>query len=164
MVKITVNGVKLEVEEGTTILEATKLIGMPVPSICYLEGVHEIGACRVCVVEIEGLTDLVTACNNICTEGMVICTNTPKVREARKLNLQLLISQHRVNCPMCYRNGSCRLQEIVSSMSMKDSYKYKHIYKEEPWDEEEIIIRDESKCIKCYRCATTLVNCSSTIF
>ena len=154
MVNITINNKEIQVEEGTTILEATKLIGMPVPTLCYLKGIHEIAACRICIVEVEGLSDLIPACDNICTEGMVIYTNTPRVREARKMNLQLLLSQHRINCPMCFRNGTCQLQKVASSLSMKDQYKYHHEYKEEEWDEDAIIIRDESKCIRCYRCVS----------
>ena len=157
MVNVTINGIAIQVEEGTSILEATRLIGMPVPTLCFLKGINEIGACRACVVEVEGeehAQHLVTACNNTCEEGMVIHTNTTRVREARRTNLELLLSQHRINCPACERNGTCELQKVVSTMPIGDTMNYKHEYPEDNWDTTLPIIRDESKCIRCYRCVS----------
>ena len=131
MVNVTINGIALQVEEGTSILEATRIIGMPVPTLCFLKGINEIGACRACVVEVEGeehAQHLVTACNNACEEGMVIHTNTTRVREARRTNLELLLSQHRINCPACERNGTCELQKVVSTMPIGDTVNFKHEY------------------------------------
>ena len=154
MVNITINGTAIQVPEGTTILEASKIIGMPVPTLCYLEGINEIGACRICVVEVEGIDHLVTACNNTCKEGMVITTNNSRVREARRTNLELLLSQHRINCPSCERNGTCQLQKTVSSLAVDDVMNYTHEYPKDQWDQTVPIIRDESKCIRCYRCVS----------
>ena len=154
MVNITINGIDLQVPEGTTILKASGMIGMQVPTLCYLEGINEIGACRVCVVEVEGIDHLVTACNNVCEEGMVIHTNNPRVRGARRTNLELLLSQHRINCPSCERNGTCQLQNTVSSLAVDDVMNYKHEYPNDDWDQSVPIIRDESKCIRCYRCVS----------
>ena len=154
MVNITINGIALQVEEGTSILEASRIIGMPVPTLCFMKGINEIGACRVCVVEVEGMEHLIPACNNTCEEGMVIRTNTTRVREARRTNLELLLSQHRINCPACERNGTCQLQKVVSSFPVDDFMNYKHEYPEYNWDTTLPIIRDESKCIKCYRCVS----------
>ena len=157
MVNVTINGIAIQVEEGTSILEATRIIGMPVPTLCFLKGINEIGACRACVVEVEGeehAQHLVTACNNTCEEGMVIHTNTTRVREARRTNLELLLSQHRINCPACERNGTCELQKVVSTMPIGDTMNYKHEYPEDNWDTTLPIIRDESKCIRCYRCVS----------
>ena len=157
MVNVTINGIALQVEEGTSILEATRIIGMPVPTLCFLKGINEIGACRACVVEVEGekhAQHLVTACNNACEEGMVIHTNTTRVREARRTNLELLLSQHRINCPACERNGTCELQKVVSTMPIGDTVNFKHEYPEDNWDTTLPIIRDESKCIRCYRCVS----------
>ena len=154
MVNLTINGVALQVPEGTTILEASAMIGMQVPTLCYLKGINEIGACRVCVVEVEGIEHLVTACNNVCEEGMVIHTNNSRVREARRTNLELLLSQHRINCPSCERNGTCQLQNTVSSLAVDDVMNYKHEYPQDDWDQSVPIIRDESKCIRCYRCVS----------
>lgn len=154
MVNITINGISLQVEEGTSILEASRMIGMPVPTLCFLKDINEIGACRVCLVEIEGVNRLITACNNVCTEGMVIHTNTPKVRSARRTNIELLLSQHRTNCPTCERNSSCELQKIAASLPIGDSMDYRLEYPEDDWDTTLPVIRDESKCIKCYRCVS----------
>ncbi len=121
MVNVTINGMALQVEDGTSILEATRIIGMPVPTLCFLKGINEIGACRACIVEVEGMEHLIPACNNTCEEGMVIHTNTPRVRAARRTNLELLLSQHRINCPTCERNGTCQLQKVVSDLPMSDT-------------------------------------------
>ena len=88
MVNVTINGKELQVSEGTTILDAARQIHVDIPHLCYLKGINEIGACRVCVVEIEGLDKLVPACNNVVKEGMVIHTNSPKVRQARRINIE----------------------------------------------------------------------------
>lgn len=151
MVNITVNKQAISVFEGTTILEATKLIGMPVPTLCFLKDINEIGACRVCVVEVKGIDRLITACNNVVSEGMEIFTNTPKVREARKTNVELILSQHRTNCPTCVRSGKCQLQKIANDLDLVTE----HYKKELPvcsWSSTFPLVRDASKCIKCMRC------------
>ena len=94
MVNIKINDVPISVEEGTTILEACREAKMIVPTLCYLKDINEIGACRVCVVEIKGIERLVTSCNNTVKEGMEIYTNSPKVRDARRINIKLILSQH----------------------------------------------------------------------
>lgn len=154
MVNLTINGISLQVKEGTSILDATRIIGMPVPTLCFMKEINEIGACRVCLVEVEGVSRLVTACNNVCEEGMVIHTNTPRVREARRTNIELLLSQHRINCPTCDRTGNCELQKIAATLPIGDTMNYVHEYPEDNWDTSLPIIRDESKCIKCYRCVS----------
>jgi NADH-quinone oxidoreductase subunit G len=152
MVNVTINGIPVSVPEGGTILEATRLAGCPVPTLCYLKGINEIAACRVCVVELEGADHLITACNNICTEGMHIHTNSLKVREARRTNIELILSQHRINCPACNRDKSCQLKKIANSINMDDSMNFRHEYPADSWDETFPLIRNESKCIKCMRC------------
>lgn len=99
MVNIKINDVPISVEEGTTILEACREAKMIVPTLCYLKDINEIGACRVCVVEIKGIERLVTSCNNTVKEGMEIYTNSPKVRDARRINIKLILSQHNCFCP-----------------------------------------------------------------
>ncbi|MBR1780938.1 MAG: [Oscillospiraceae bacterium] len=128
--------------------------GYSVPTLCYMKDINEIGACRVCVVEVEGIDRLITSCNNVVAEGMVVRTNTARVREARRTNLELLLSQHRINCPTCERNGNCQLQEVVSAYPVGDEIHYKYDYLELPWDQTLPLIRDESKCVKCYRCVS----------
>ena len=154
MVNVTINGTTIQVAEGTTILEAIRRTGVSVPTLCYLKGINEIGACRVCVVEVEGISHLVPSCNNFCEEGMVVRTNTNRVRNARRTNLELLLSQHRTNCPACERNGTCQLQKTVNDLAVDDIMNYTPDYSMDQWDKSVPIIRDESKCIRCYRCVS----------
>ena len=100
MVNLTIDNINVSVPEGTTIMDAAKMADIPIPKLCYLKDINEIAACRVCVVELEGIERLVTSCNNVVKEGMVIHTNSPKVRTARRQTVQLILSQHRLQ--MCY--------------------------------------------------------------
>lgn len=151
MVNITINNIPIAVEEGTTIMEACKEAKMPVPSLCYLKGINEIGACRVCVVEVKGIERLVTSCNNVVKEGMEILTNSPKVREARRINIKLILSQHNCFCPTCVRSGNCQLQKIAGELEFGTGSYPQHITYGS-WPSDFPLIRDESKCIKCMRC------------
>ena len=151
MVNITINNRPIAVKEGTTIMEACKEAKMPVPSLCYLKGINEIGACRVCVVEVKGIERLVTSCNNVVKEGMEILTNSPKVREARRINIKLILSQHNCFCPTCVRTGNCQLQKVASELEFGTGSYPQHITYNS-WPTDFPLIRDESKCIKCMRC------------
>ena len=114
MVNVTINGKQIHVKEGTTILEAAASADIFIPTLCYLKDINEIGACRVCVVEVEGCAKLVTACNNKVQEGMVIHTNSPKVRESRRNNVELILSQH-ARCrqlPMIWGSANFRLKRM----------------------------------------------------
>lgn len=110
MVNLTIDGKQVQTKENTTILEAARAAGIYVPSLCYLKDINEIGACRVCVVEVEGVDKLISSCNNVVSEGMVVYTNSPRVREVRKTNVELILSQHDSKCTMCVRSGTvhCR--------------------------------------------------------
>ncbi len=154
MVNVTVNGIPVSLPDGATILEATRAAGFPVPTLCFLKDINEIGACRVCVVELEGADHLITACNNKCAEGMVIRTNSQKVREARRTNIELILSQHRLNCPTCHRNETCQLKNIAHSINMDDVMNFRHEYPADNWDTSFPIIRNESKCVRCMRCVS----------
>ena len=101
MVKLTIDNCEVVVPEHTTILDAAKSVGIQIPTLCYLRDLNEIGGCRVCVVEVEGCDQLVAACNNYVLDGMVVRTNSPKAREARRTNVQLLLSQHDSRCTSC---------------------------------------------------------------
>ncbi|MSS62669.1 [FeFe] hydrogenase, group A [Velocimicrobium porci] len=151
MVKLTINHKSFEVEDGITIMEACEQANMPVPSLCYLKDLNEIGACRVCVVEVIGMERLVTACNNPVWNGMEILTNSPKVREARKTNVDLILSQHDCFCPTCIRNGNCKLQKIAFSLGIHQAG-YQRDITTTPWPKDIPLIRDSGKCIKCMRC------------
>ncbi|MBO5095181.1 MAG: (2Fe-2S)-binding protein, partial [Lachnospiraceae bacterium] len=151
MVNATIDGRPVSVPEGTTIIEAAKMTGIPIPKLCYLKGINEIGACRICVVEIEGKDRLVTSCNNTVEEGMVIYTNSPKVRQNRKTTVELIMSQHNCHCATCLRNGNCSLQKIVNDLNIMEIPF--HADAEHPaWNQDFPLIRDASKCIKCMRC------------
>ncbi|MCI1931592.1 MAG: [FeFe] hydrogenase, group A [Clostridia bacterium] len=151
MVKLTIDNIPVEVPENTTILDAARMNGVDIPSLCYLKDINEIAACRVCIVEVEGVDQLVSSCNNHVKEGMVIHTNSPKVREARKVNVELILSQHNVNCAACIRGGNCTLQKIANDLGIID-VPYKKIIPNRLWSHRAILKRDASKCIKCMRC------------
>lgn len=151
MVNITINNIPVTVEEGTTIMDACKIAKMPVPSLCYLKDINEIGACRVCVVEVKGIDRLVTSCNNVVREGMEILTNSPKAREARRINIKMILSQHNCFCPTCVRTGNCQLQKIASELEFGVNSYPQHVTYED-WPKDFPLIRDGSKCIKCMRC------------
>ena len=157
MVNLTINGKSVSVKEGTTILEAAKTIGETIPTLCYLKEVNAIGACRVCVVEVEGTDRCVTACNNFVEEGMVVYTNSRKVRTTRKTNVKLILSQHDYKCGTCIRSGNCALQSIANELNISEM-PYDSILEKDNWDKTFPLIRDAQKCIKCMRCVQVCDN------
>ena len=151
MVNATVNGTPIALPEGSKIIEAVFASGNYVPTLCGLEGISDIGACRVCVVEVESIERLVPACNTLLEEGMVIRTDTPRVLEARRVNVSLLLSQHDVQCATCVRNGNCVLQDLAQDLNILDvPYEKEPTFT--PWDKDFPLIRDSSKCVRCLRC------------
>ena len=151
MVNLTIDGKSISVEENTTIMEAAEQNGIPIPKLCYLKGINEIAACRVCVVELEGKEKLITSCNNVAKEGMVIYTNSPKVRKHRRTTVELILSQHDCQCVTCSRSGNCSLQKVANDLNILE-IPYKMELEKQPWNKEFPLIRDSSKCIKCMRC------------
>lgn len=151
MVNITIDNKQLSVPEGTTIMEAAASAGIPIPKLCYLKGINEIAACRVCLVELEGMEKLITSCNNVVKEGMVLYTNSPKVRKARRRNVELILSQHDGTCSSCVRSGNCALQTLANDLNILD-IPFKQRLEDFPWDKDFPLIRDPKKCIKCMRC------------
>lgn len=151
MVNVTINHREISVPEGTTIMEAAAGIHIQIPKLCYLKDINEISACRVCVVEVEGQSRLVTACNNVVEEGMVIYTNSPRVRRNRRHTIEMLLSQHNTECPMCVRSGNCSLQSIANDLNVVDNAYKKELMLQE-WDMHFPLIREANKCIKCMRC------------
>ncbi len=152
MVTVTIDGKQIEVPERTSILKAARSAGIDIPTLCYLEGINEIGACRVCVVEIEGFEQLAAACNNEVVDGMVIHTNSPKVREARKTNVELILSQHNVSCTNCVRGGNCALQRVSNELGLFDQPYDKNVPLNRAPKRRFPLVRFEDKCIKCLRC------------
>ena len=151
MVKILIDDHSLEINEGATILDAACQAGIPIPTLCYYKDLCAIGACRLCLVELEGTDRLTTACNTIAEEGMVIRTNTPRVRQARRVNLELILADHNNNCPHCSRNMNCSLQQIAKTLNIKDTPYPANIRCKE-WPEEHPLLKDDSKCVYCMRC------------
>ncbi len=151
MVNITIDGRRVRVNENMTIMEAAASVGIPIPKLCYLKGINEIAACRVCVVEIEGKDRLVTSCNNVVEEGMVIYTNSQKVRKQRQNTVKLLLSQHDCLCVTCPRSGNCSLQSIAQDLNILE-LPFRQVLEHQPWNRQFPLIRNSEKCIKCMRC------------
>lgn len=151
MVNMIIDGKHISAEENITIMEAAERNGIPIPKLCYLKGINEIAACRVCVVELEGKEKLITSCNNVVKDGMVIYTNSPKVRNHRRNTVQLLLSQHDNRCVVCPRNGNCQLQQVACDLNILD-IPFKQEPEYQPWDKNFPLIRNSAKCIKCMRC------------
>lgn len=151
MVNLTIDGRSVCVLEGTTIMKAAAGVGIMIPHLCYLEGINEIGACKVCVVEMQGKMKLITACNNPVEEGMVLFTNSPKVRSVRRTNVELILSQHDCSCATCVRSGNCNLQKIANDLGIIE-IPYKKEVPDAPWNHYFPFIKDAGKCIKCMRC------------
>ena len=129
MVNLTIDGKQVSVPENTTILNAAASAGIKIPTLCYWKDLNEVGACRVCVVEVEGRDKLFASCNNVVEEGMVIHTNTKKVRDTRKSNVELILSEHNSNCATCTRSGNCALQELATDLNIQDLPYEKHLPK-----------------------------------
>ncbi len=151
MVKLTIDNIPVEVEEGTTILDAAKTVGVFLPTLCYMKDINEIGACRVCVAEIEGREKLVTTCNTPVDEGMVVWTNSQRAREGRRTNVQLILSQHDSNCPTCIRSTNCSLQTIANDLGIITQPFNKQV-PDYSWNRNLPLIKNDAKCIKCMRC------------
>jgi formate dehydrogenase major subunit len=156
MVNITVNGKALSVKENSTILEACSANKIRIPTLCYLKQINEIGSCRICMVEIEGYKNLFAACRTKVQEGMVITTESEKLTSYRKHMLELILSNHKVDCLNCARNGKCQLQELCNEYDIKDTEikgSRRHIEDKLPrLDSNPYLSYDPSKCIHCMRC------------
>lgn len=151
MVNLTINGIPVQAEEHMTILTAAASAGITIPTLCYLKDINEIGACRVCVVEIEGVERLQAACNATVSEGMTVYTNSPKVREARRINVELILSQHNDHCASCARSGNCTLQTLCNDLGITEEHFEKQVPKNR-WSRRSPLVRDAAKCVKCMRC------------
>ncbi len=154
MPKLTIDHVPIDAPEGATILDAARQAGIRIPTLCYLEKVQAIGACRLCVVEVEGAKTLVASCVTPATQGMKVRTNTRRVREARKMVAELLLSDHEGDCQVCNRSADCEFQAVMSEIGLHDitfrgEKTAKFIDVSTP-----ALVRDSSKCILCRRCVT----------
>ena len=157
-VRLTIDGIEVEVPSNYTVLEAARLINVKIPTLCYLKGINEIGACRICLVEVERAKSLQAACVLTAAEGMVVHTNTKAVREARRMNLELLLANHDRECLACVRNRNCELQKLAEEFQL-DHIKYARNKKPQKVDlVSPSIVRDPNKCILCRRCESVCHN------
>ena len=158
LVKLTIDGVSVEVPAGTTVLEAAKKAGINIPTLCYLKDINQIGACRMCIVD-TGARAFGAACVLPVSNGMNVKTNTPKIREARRVNLELLLSNHDKKCLECARNQKCELQQLCQDLGVEDVDKYKGKINEYDIDDlSPSIVRNNNKCILCRRCVAACNN------
>ncbi|MBL1229046.1 iron hydrogenase small subunit [Enterococcus sp. BWB1-3] len=152
-VMITINGKTCTAPEGSTILEAARYNSVDIPTLCYLKEINEIGACRMCVVEVEGAKNLATSCVYPIREGMKIVTNSEKVFQSRKINLELILSTHERKCLSCIRNGNCELQRLCKDFNVDDEDYYNGENYEYDFDDSTVhMYRNNNKCILCKRC------------
>ena len=151
MVNVIIDGKKLQVSENTTILEAANKLGIRIPTLCFLKEVNEISACRICVVEVAYEHRLVPACSTKVSEGMEVYTNSPRAREARRINLELILATHDNECNTCPRNGNCELQRVCEELGVKQTDFVKNVSSHKT-NKNFPLIRENNKCIGCLRC------------
>ena len=153
MVNIKINGMPLSVPNGSTILEAAHYAGIDIPTLCYLKDLNQIGACRMCVVEVKGARSLVASCVYPVNEGMEVFTNTPKVQKSRRMTLEMLLSVHDRHCLSCKRSGTCELQTLCQELGVEQDDRFDGDVPDSIVDEScSHLIRDNAKCILCRRC------------
>ena len=158
-VNITIDGVNIQVEDNMTVLEAARLAGIEIPTLCYLKETNKIGACRICLVEVQGARGLQASCSYPVSEGLVVRTNTKKVLDARKATLELILSDHKKNCLSRSRNTDCELQALAEKMQIGDViYQGNADVSNDIDDLSTSIVRDNSKCILCRRCVAACKN------
>ena len=154
MIKLTINNIPVEVPEGTTILNAARKAGIRIPTLCYVEGLQAIGACRVCIVEIEGVYALAASCSMPVSKGMKVLTNSRRVREARRMVVELLLSEHNGECQTCDRREDCELQSLAAELGIR-SISFQGEKTRAGVDvSTPALMRDHGKCIKCRRCVS----------
>lgn len=157
MVNLKINNVPCQAPEGSTILEAAHEVGITIPTLCYLKEIKRVnGACRVCVVEVKGAKNLLPACVYPVSEGMEVFTNTKRVQNARKMNLELILSIHNQDCMSCVRNGDCELLRLCKQYGVDKSNAFEGVLPERQDDDSAPhLVKDSSKCIICRRCIST---------
>ncbi len=153
MVNMKINGMSLSVPKEMTILEAARTANIEIPTLCYLKEINQIGACRICVVEVKGARTLVAACTYPVAEGMEVWTNTEKVQKSRRMTLELILSNHQRHCLSCIRSGNCELQRLCWLFGVDDEHTYDGYNPEYDFDDSAMhMVRNNNKCILCRRC------------
>ncbi len=159
LIDVTVDGIKLKVPQGMTVLAAATAAGVKIPTLCYLAGVNEIGSCRVCVVEVAGCENLVASCNTYCTDGMEVITNSERVVNARRMALKMILSNHNLDstkyCFSCAKNGACELQALCREYDVTEPYVAPSSVRKPVFDSNPFLRFDPNLCIKCQRCVST---------
>jgi len=158
MVNLVIDGKSVQVEENITILEAARRNGIDIPTLCFLKEINEVGDCRMCIVEVEGRRGFATSCIQKVEEGMVIKTHSPEILEARKIILDLILSNHHKDCLTCSRNGNCELQNLAMKFNVQKIEYQGEMSEHEIDDKSPAIVRDFNKCILCRRCVATCKN------
>ena len=153
MINLKINGKQVTADDGMTILQAAKANHISIPNLCYLENIHKIGSCRICVVEVKGAKTLLASCMTQVSEGMEVLTNTLRVRKARKVLYELLLSDHTKECLSCKRNLNCELQELGKTLGVEET-RFTGARSDCKIDASVSITRDMSKCVLCRRCVT----------
>ncbi len=148
-VTLTVDNIQVTVPSNTTVLEAAKKVGINIPTLCYLKGINEVGACRICIVDANGSVQV--SCVHPVSEGMVVKTNTKRIREMRKDIFSLIMANHNADCTICYRNNRCELQRLAADLGVTDDV-FDKCFSGEEDDRSTSIVRDETRCILCGRC------------
>ncbi|MFA7636595.1 MAG: NADH-dependent [FeFe] hydrogenase, group A6 [Monoglobales bacterium] len=154
MVNLIIDGKSVSVPEGSTVLQAAKAAGIDIPTLCYLKDINEIGACRVCVVEIKGAKALQAACVYPVSEGLEVLTNSPRVMKARKATVELILSNHDKRCLTCVRNRNCELQTLAEKLNIDEIRFEGENVKHEIDNVSPSIVRDNNKCVICRRCVS----------
>ena len=153
MINMKINGMAVSVPKNATILEAARQVGIDIPTLCYMKGINEIGACRVCVCEVKGARSLVAACVAPVNEGMEVFTNSEKVLKSRKTTIELLLSNHNRSCLSCTRSGNCELQTMANEFGVDVDGRFDGAKTETTIDDSAVhMVRDNSKCVLCRRC------------
>jgi len=158
MVNVTIDDKQIQVPKNSTVLEAARMANISIPTLCFLKDINEIGACRMCVVEIKGARSLQAACVYPVSEGLVVKTQSPAIREARKVTLELILSNHDRNCLTCVRSRNCELQKLAEELNIKD-IRFDGEKEKKPLDDfSPSVVRDPNKCILCRRCVSMCKN------
>jgi len=158
LIKLKIDGIDVEVSQGTSILQAARKANIDIPTLCFLKEINAAGDCRMCIVEIEGRRGFVPSCNTRAEEGMVVRTNTPEINEARKVILDLILSTHNRDCLTCVRNGNCELQELAKKFGIQEIEFEGQKIAANIDEVSPSIVRDTSKCIMCKRCVAACTN------
>ena len=158
MINLTIDGTEVKVKEGTTILEAARQVNADIPTLCFLKDINEVGDCRMCIVEVEGRRGFATSCIQKVEEGMIVHTHSKQIMEARKIVLDLILSNHQRDCLTCTRNGNCELQTLAMKFNVMDVEYEGEKNKHKIDDLSPSIVRDFNKCILCRRCIATCKN------